>query len=65
LARKRPEAAADESVSASADAAAIAAALWQVNEAGKTSALSSSAPEAGKESRWKTEGRRAQVDRTP
>jgi hypothetical protein len=27
--------------------------------------LSSGAPEAGKESRWKTEGRRAQVDRTP
>src|ERR1700752_990874 len=57
LARKRPPAAADESVSAGGEAAAIAAALWQANEAGKTSALSSSAPDAGKESRWKTEGR--------
>ena len=65
LARKRPGIADDESVRGSADAAAIAAALWQANEAGKTSALSSSAPDAGKESRWKTEGRRAQVDRTP
>src|SRR5271154_3053100 len=55
LARKRPVVAADESAGASADAAAIAAALWQANEAGKTSALSSGAPEAGKESRWKTE----------
>jgi acetyl-CoA carboxylase biotin carboxylase subunit len=64
LARKRPSVADDESVSASADAAAIAAALGQANAAGKTSALSS-APEAGKESHWKTEGRRAQVDRTP
>src|SRR5271156_3649657 len=46
LARKRFGGVTDERVSASADAAAIAAALWQANEARKTSALSSSAPEA-------------------
>jgi acetyl-CoA carboxylase, biotin carboxylase subunit len=47
----------------SADAAAIAAALWQVNQAEKQSSSSPGASEGP--SRWKMEGRREQLDRTP
>lgn len=45
-----------------ADAAAIAAALWQTMQSHRNSRPSSSANE---ESRWKLEGRREQLDRTP
>ncbi|HKT48227.1 MAG TPA: acetyl-CoA carboxylase biotin carboxylase subunit [Candidatus Acidoferrales bacterium] len=48
---------------AAADAAAIGAAVWQATrgEASRTSSNS----EAGESSRWKREGRRQQLDRTP
>ncbi len=45
------------------DAAAIAAAFWHTLEAGKGTSPGGSAGETA--SRWKTEGRRQQVDRTP
>jgi acetyl-CoA carboxylase, biotin carboxylase subunit len=45
-----------------ADAAAIAAALWQTMQSHRNSRPSSSANE---QSRWKLEGRREQLDRTP
>jgi acetyl-CoA carboxylase biotin carboxylase subunit len=45
------------------DAAAIAAAFWQMNEIEKQKNTAAGAPSDG--SRWKREGRREQVDRTP
>jgi acetyl-CoA carboxylase biotin carboxylase subunit len=45
------------------DVAAIAAAFWQMNEMGKQKITGAGAP--SDESRWKREGRREQVDRTP
>jgi len=51
--------------SANSDAAAIAAALWQAGDSTKNPASTSAAPEAQQDSRWKLEGRRAQLDRTP
>src|SRR5467141_3477291 len=45
------------------DAAAIAAAIWQANQRDRHSSLSSSS--ADQPSRWKQEGRRAQLDRKP
>jgi acetyl-CoA carboxylase biotin carboxylase subunit len=48
---------------AAADAAAIAAAIWQANQSGGPSSSTSSS--ADQPSRWKHEGRRAQVDREP
>jgi len=45
------------------DAAAIAAAIWQANQWDRHSCLSSSF--ADQPSRWKQEGRRAQLDRLP
>jgi acetyl-CoA carboxylase biotin carboxylase subunit len=63
LARKQSPSAADES--SSADAAAIAAALYQATQAGKKSATSSPVNDTGKASRWKMEGRRDQLDQTP
>ncbi len=45
------------------DAAAIAAAIWQANQWDRNSCLSSSS--ADQPSRWKQEGRRAQLDRLP
>src|SRR5216684_904469 len=45
------------------DAAAIAAAIWQANQSGRHSCPSSSS--ADQPSRWKQEGRRAQLDRLP
>jgi acetyl-CoA carboxylase biotin carboxylase subunit len=60
LARKRH--AASEIDSSVADAAAIAAALWQYAQSQKDSAPQS-AP--GAPSRWKQEARRDQLDRTP
>ena len=56
---KRPHTAPDSN-SRSADAAAIAAALWHVSHE------SSNAPnEPEKDSRWKMDGRHRQLDRTP
>jgi acetyl-CoA carboxylase biotin carboxylase subunit len=48
---------------ATADAAAIAAAIWQANQSGGPS--SSTSASADQPSRWKHEGRRAQLDREP
>jgi acetyl-CoA carboxylase biotin carboxylase subunit len=60
LARKKP--AASQNDSAAADAAAIAAALWQLSQSQKTAS-----PQATQDgsSRWKQEARREQLDRTP
>ncbi len=49
--------------SAASDAAAIAAAIWQASQWDRHPALSSSF--ADQPSRWKQEGRRAQLDRLP
>jgi acetyl-CoA carboxylase, biotin carboxylase subunit len=46
-----------------ADAAAIAAAIWQANQSDRSSATTSSSVD--QPSRWKHEGRRAQLDREP
>jgi len=48
-----------------ADAAAIAAALWQTNFSEKSSGQPSSGQESCRPSRWKQEGRRQQLDRRP
>jgi acetyl-CoA carboxylase biotin carboxylase subunit len=48
---------------AASDAAAIAAALWQTNQWDRHSSLSSSSADPRQPSRWKLEGRRAQLDR--
>jgi hypothetical protein len=69
LARKRPAGATSDERS-SADAAAIAATVYQATQTRKQSgALPSDADtsqsEAGKLSRWKLEGRRDQLDQTP
>ncbi len=45
------------------DAAAIAAALWQTNQWDRNSCRISSSADPGQPSRWKLEGRRAQLDR--
>src|ERR1700694_5289913 len=47
--------------SSASDAAAIAATIWQANQSDRHSSLSSSSPD--QPSRWKQEGRRAQLDR--
>jgi acetyl-CoA carboxylase biotin carboxylase subunit len=52
----------DETGNAVSNAAAIAAAIWQATQAGATSAP---AAEGDTPSRWKQEGRRAQLDREP
>jgi acetyl-CoA carboxylase biotin carboxylase subunit len=56
---------ATDAATTNSDAAAIAAALWQAGDATKNSAAANSAPDAHQDSRWKLEGRRAQLDRTP
>jgi len=48
-----------------ADAASIAAALWQANQSDKPSGPSASVQESSQPSRWKQEGRRQQLDRLP
>jgi acetyl-CoA carboxylase biotin carboxylase subunit len=48
-----------------ADAATIAAALWQAKHLDKPSGPSSSNQESSQSSRWKQEGRRQQLDRLP
>jgi acetyl-CoA carboxylase, biotin carboxylase subunit len=60
LARKKHTS--PESESSAAEAAAIAAALWQASQAEKTAPTQSTAETA---SRWKQEARRDQLDRTP
>jgi acetyl-CoA carboxylase biotin carboxylase subunit len=65
---RRPASAASPSVSgaqgnAAADAAAIAAAIWQANQSDRPSSATS--PATDQPSRWKHEGRRAQLDREP
>jgi acetyl-CoA carboxylase, biotin carboxylase subunit len=62
LVRPRPAVARPQG--AAIEAAAIAAALWQAGQSERNS-LPSPDSEAGKPSRWKMEGRRAQLDRTP
>src|SRR5437764_922739 len=65
LCRPRTSVSADgnQSGSSAADAAAIAAAMWQANQWDRHSCLSASSIE--QPSRWKQEGRRAQLDRLP
>jgi hypothetical protein len=63
LARKRPSVSADET--SSANAAAIAAAVYQATQAGKQSATPPSPADTAKPSGWKLEGRRNQLDQTP
>jgi acetyl-CoA carboxylase biotin carboxylase subunit len=63
LARKRGATGAATDRTSSAEAAAIAAALWQAKQNDKQS-WSSPAP-SDRSSRWKLEGRRDQLDRTP
>jgi acetyl/propionyl-CoA carboxylase alpha subunit len=46
-------------------AAAIAAALWQAGDAAKNSVSCNAPPDTQQGSRWKLEGRRVQLDRTP
>src|SRR5689334_4746559 len=48
-----------------ADAAVIAAALWQVKQSEKRSANVTEGQESAQQSRWKQEGRRQQLDRLP
>jgi acetyl-CoA carboxylase biotin carboxylase subunit len=55
----------DAKTDRAADAAAIAAALWQAGQSNKKSAAGSSSEDASQTSRWKLEGRRQQLDRTP
>jgi acetyl-CoA carboxylase biotin carboxylase subunit len=52
----------ETSGTAASDAAAIAAALWQANQWDRNSCLSSSSADSVQPSRWKLEGRRAQLD---
>jgi acetyl-CoA carboxylase, biotin carboxylase subunit len=57
----------DESANAdrAADAASIAAALWQAKHSEKPSGPSASGQDSSQPSRWKQEGRRQQLDRLP
>jgi len=55
----------ETSGSAASDAAAIAAVIWQTNQGDRNSCLSSSSADPGQPSRWKLEGRRAQLDPEP
>jgi len=50
---------------ANSDAAVIAAALWQAADSAKNSAPANATAPAERDSRWKLEGRRSQLDRTP
>jgi acetyl-CoA carboxylase, biotin carboxylase subunit len=63
---RRPRSAAppaDEKENAASDAAAVTAALWQATRCDSPSNTPSSSGETP--SRWKQEGRRQQLDRTP
>ena len=63
LRRQGPSACEATNDIAALDAAAIAAALWQRNQWDGHSSLPTSAADPGQPSRWKLEGRRAQLDR--
>ncbi len=63
LARPKPEAKAQKS--GVEDAAVIAAAFWQATRSNKNSSSPAGANGAEESSRWKLEGRRQQLDRTP
>jgi acetyl-CoA carboxylase biotin carboxylase subunit len=65
LRRPRLASASTEEQNGAADAATIAAALWQANQGGGNSATCASATNPGQPSRWKLEGRHAQLDREP
>lgn len=54
-----------EKLARAADAAVIAAALWQVKQSEKRSANVTEGQESSQQSRWKQEGRRQQLDRLP
>ena len=54
-----------DAATTNSDAAAIAAALWQARDSAKNSSSANAAPDAQQQSRWKLDGRRAQLDRTP
>jgi acetyl-CoA carboxylase biotin carboxylase subunit len=56
---------AQEQKSSAADAAAIAAGLWQATQWNRQSCLPSSAADSGQPSDWKLDGRRDLLDRTP
>jgi len=53
----------ETSGTADSDAAAVAAALWQTSQWDRNSCQSSSSADPSQPSRWKLEGRRAQLDR--
>jgi acetyl-CoA carboxylase biotin carboxylase subunit len=55
----------EEQRSSAAEAAVIAAALWQASQRDKQSCLPSSDTDSAQSSRWKLEGRRDLLDRTP
>jgi acetyl-CoA carboxylase, biotin carboxylase subunit len=61
----RPRPGAVELNDATRDAAAIAAAFWQMSELGRQKRLSDASSSNSESSRWKLEGRRQQLDRTP
>jgi acetyl/propionyl-CoA carboxylase alpha subunit len=61
LTRKQPAVSNEEK--SAADVAAIAAALWQASQSDRSAATQTPAQETP--SRWKQEGRRAQLDRMP
>jgi acetyl-CoA carboxylase, biotin carboxylase subunit len=52
-------------IESAADAAAIAAAIWSANRQGRGDSSASAPPTSEQPSRWKSEGRRQQLDRTP
>ncbi len=55
----------DPKTARTADAAAIAATLWQAQQPDKHSSRSSGSRDSSPPSRWKQEGRRQQLDRLP
>jgi len=61
----RPRSALRETSSSVADAAVIAAALWQASQWEKHSSSPASRDSRADSSRWKLEGRHRQLDRTP
>jgi acetyl-CoA carboxylase biotin carboxylase subunit len=65
LLRRTPPAADEAGSDRTADAVAIAAALWQAGQLAPSSYVSSSSTSSSAPSRWKIAGRREQVDRLP
>jgi acetyl-CoA carboxylase, biotin carboxylase subunit len=60
-----PTAVKSETGDKTADAAAIATAVWHANQSERTLSQSQAAQESSQPSRWKLEGRRQQLDRIP